>query len=983
MAKITFFLLLVFYCLHPMRLLATVSLSTESKTMQSIFTNGASSTFGFFTKDTAVIWVSTQGSDQSEGTASSPLKTLAQAFRMAREWRRLNLPEIQQGIIIRLLPGSYFLNETVVVRPEDSGTPQSPTIVEGLANFNPNSNAKFSPNPNHYPNGSTNPQSKVVVSGGITIQSWTVANELSEGMNPKLLGKVWKAKLPAELNGQPTIRQLWVNGNAASRSLAVSGPMLPTLVQWNSSDGSCLINADDFKANFRHGMEMMIQQWWAVAWLRIKSIEPFESTPNNGKQQRLLRIEFFDPERKLQQEHPWPAPWIHPVYGNSPFLLSNAPEWFDQPGEFFVDQARQQIYYYPKPNENIEKITAVAPFLEQLIYLKGVESISPLESYKGTAPVKDTDPLSGLSSTKSTIQGIAFDPMVSHIYFRGIEFAHGGFFRPNHYGHVPIQAGMYLTEAYRIKPTGTSFQGKLDNQGWIGKMPGMIALSNAKHIQFQGCSFVESAAHGMVLSEEVRHVQITGNLFTELGGSSLVAGYFGEDGREIHLPLPSDGSAVKQSDLIFENNLVEDVATEDWGAAGLTIGYAKRFVIRHNEFRNLPYTAVSLGWGWNAYWNGSGYHRLEQNYIHRYAARLYDVAGIYTLGAQPGTRIANNYIGRPFKAWQPHIPSHWFYIYTDEGSSHLTITNNYTAESRFLQNANGPFNRWHNNGPDVWNDSIAWAGPLVHFESPIRPSSYNSWRRNLSHPIILQISIQKKAASLAKKGKGGTNESDAQKSVEFLQKAIQEKPLLAGSWNKIFLYEKQIWVLLNPVDVLQLTGYLERKFPEWTIKTFEEPFYQFFHPEVMKKAPQRKLKPIDKHGNGLKNSLLEEDFEEAYPRVKEEEWDHELLATSLVEDSSKVQAYLQAHARQRTEWPEVAKGFEQAGFQRLLVFKLGYRLLVLISLPKGKTLSSVNHLTWQNNPRVLLWNEWMGTFQQPLPEAKKDEVWIQPTTIIK
>lgn len=935
-------------------------------------TNGiAPSSVDFFSKDTAVIWVSPQGNDRSEGTASAPLKTLAQAFRMAREWRRLKLPEINQGIIIRLLPGSYFLNETLVVRPEDSGTPNSPTIVEGVPLLQPN----------QPPTGLTHSPSKVVVSGGIPIRGWAVAKELSEGMTPNLMGKVWKAKLPSELVGHPAIRQLWVNGNAASRSPAVSGPMLPTLVKWNSSDGSCLIKVTDFNANFRQGMEMMIQQWWAVAWLRIKSVVPYEDNSNNNKQQKLLRIEFFDPERKLQQEHPWPAPWMHPVYGNSPFLLSNAPEWFDQPGEFFVDEGQKQIYYYPKPNEKIEESTAVAPFLEQLIHVKGLESIHRTESSKTATSFGGINTINGQSSMHFSTQGIASEPMISFIYFRGIEFAHGGYFRPNNYGHVPIQAGIYLTEAYRLKPTGNAFQSKLDNQGWIGKMPGMIVVSNAKQIQFQGCSFVASAAHGLVLSEEVSHVQVSGNLFTALGGSSLVAGYFGEDGREIHLPLPADGSAVKQSDLLFENNLIAEVATEDWGAAGLTIGYAKRFVIRHNEFRDLPYTAISLGWGWNSFWNGSGYHRLEQNYIHRYAARLYDVAGIYTLGAQPGTRIANNYIGRPLKAWQPHIPSHWFYLYTDEGSSHLTITNNYTAESRFLQNANGPFNHWHQNGPDVWNDSIASAGPLVAFEPPLRSSAYTAWKTNLSHPIILQISMQNNSATSAQKTKGSTEKSNAQKWVGLVQKAIEEKPLLAGSWSKFFLYEDQIWVLLNPVDVLQLTGYLERKFPEWTIKTFEEPFYQFFHPAIMNNDRQRKNINVEKGIDGFKNRLVSEEEKQVYPSVKEEEWEHELLATALVEDSSKVQAYLQAHDRQRTEWPEVAKGFEQAGFQRLLVFKLGYRLLVLISLPKGKVLSSVNHLTWQNNPRVLLWNEWMATFQQPLPEAKRNEVWIQPTLI--
>jgi hypothetical protein len=46
-------------------------------------------------------------------------------------------------------------------------------------------------------------------------------------------------------------------------------------------------------------------------------------------------------------------------------------------------------------------------------------------------------------------------------------------------------------------------------------------------------------------------------------------------------------------------------------------------------------------------------------------------------------------------------PDHWFYLYTDEGSSFITVRDNWCAEAKFLQNANGPGNTWENNGPQV------------------------------------------------------------------------------------------------------------------------------------------------------------------------------------------------------------------------------------------------------------------------------------------
>ena len=46
-----------------------------------------------------------------------------------------------------------------------------------------------------------------------------------------------------------------------------------------------------------------------------------------------------------------------------------------------------------------------------------------------------------------------------------------------------------------------------------------------------------------------------------------------------------------------------------------------------------------------------------------------------------------------------HDPNHWFYLYTDEGSSFITVRDNWTEADKFLKNANGPGNVWENNGP--------------------------------------------------------------------------------------------------------------------------------------------------------------------------------------------------------------------------------------------------------------------------------------------
>lgn len=59
------------------------------------------------------IYVSPYGNDNAAGTRQSPLQTLEQAIKQAREWRRLQSPETTGGINILLEEGKYSINSLV------------------------------------------------------------------------------------------------------------------------------------------------------------------------------------------------------------------------------------------------------------------------------------------------------------------------------------------------------------------------------------------------------------------------------------------------------------------------------------------------------------------------------------------------------------------------------------------------------------------------------------------------------------------------------------------------------------------------------------------------------------------------------------------------------------------------------------------------------------------------------------------------------
>src|ERR1700744_3629713 len=85
----------------------------------------------------AEIWVAPNGNDANSGTKDRPKLTIAAALRQARELRRLNDASIAGGIHIILEDGEYRPDEPLFIRPEDSGTATSPTVIENAAGARP------------------------------------------------------------------------------------------------------------------------------------------------------------------------------------------------------------------------------------------------------------------------------------------------------------------------------------------------------------------------------------------------------------------------------------------------------------------------------------------------------------------------------------------------------------------------------------------------------------------------------------------------------------------------------------------------------------------------------------------------------------------------------------------------------------------------------------------------------------------------------
>lgn len=580
------------------------------------------------------IYVSCSGSDNASGTKEHPLRTLPQALKMAREWRRLNDSRVEGGIDIYVDSGIYRLTEPILIRPEDSGTEESPTTIKSLSIDH-----------------------AAVISGGVPVTGWHRGTD-DERMPEKLRSKIWWADAPV-VNGRIVeSRQLWVDWMKAQRATQFPMRGMIEMDAFNATDRTIkILTPLNFEQLAKASqLELLVHQRWAMAILRVKSMR-CDSTGTT--------LTFHEPESTREFEHPWPQPVIGGDHGTSVCCLQNALELLDEPGEWHQDYPSGRIYYYPRKKENMEKATVTIPCLDRLVEIEG-------NDYR----------------------------QVHHITFHHLIFQETSWNTPSIEGHVTLQGGFAIREAYKLDVPGLPEKPELENQAWIKRPQAAVTASYANNLTFEYCIFRFLGSTGLDLKEAVRNSTVYSCYLHNIGGTGIMIGTFPDGGFETHIPYIPKSDERICSDITVDDNNISDVGEEDWGTVGIAAGYVKNTSITHNELENLPYSGICVGWGWTPLRSGMENNKIDCNFVHDFARLHYDVGGIYTLSAQPGSSICGNRIegltDTPFAT-----NDRGFYIYLDEATDGFTIENNWCPEARFDSNRPGPNNHWGKNGPEV------------------------------------------------------------------------------------------------------------------------------------------------------------------------------------------------------------------------------------------------------------------------------------------
>lgn len=451
------------------------------------------------------------------------------------------------------------------------------------------------------------------ISGGIRLTDFSLWKD-----------NIWRIKVPEV----EYTRHLYIDGKSAKRP---STPYIKSYA-WDvlQSEEYYFSNLPDepqkkMKISNSPGREFEVDDYSGIATTHTeiatwKNVRDLEMVFEVGWVHRVVPIEYtcMLPDGNLYIKPLEPAfrsakSLSGVQIGGCPNYIENVFELLGQPLQWYFDRVERMLYLGFEENDSPENHEIVIPLVEQLIEVKG-----------------------------------ELDNKICHLSFRNLRFSDTTWIFPQKYGVPEVQANQmnFVTipeELIRDKPYDADYQ----------KVIAALRVLASKNITFENCTFTTLGTGALQFEYGTQDCRIVGNHFCEIGASAVSIGeFFPERGHH-----PSDRREIVRCIQVLSNR-IHNIGRECRGAAAIIAGYVQDVTIAHNEIYDVPYTGISVCWGWGYSDVSVGPMRptpwkeptvcmrnhIVYNHIYRCMRELNDGGAIYTLGYMPGSLICGNYI---------------------------------------------------------------------------------------------------------------------------------------------------------------------------------------------------------------------------------------------------------------------------------------------------------------------------------------------------
>lgn len=317
------------------------------------------------------------------------------------------------------------------------------------------------------------------------------------------------------------------------------------------------------------------------------------------------------------------------------YYLTNVPCMFGEKNEWYLDRNTGTVYYVPE-DDSIEPEKTVA-------YYPVISKLIEVES--------------------------------EDIRIRNLE--------------IMCSSGDYVSRMENDSETGSytesenaAYASDVQSVCWA---PGAVNFVNSKRCGIYGCALHGVGVHAVNIETGCKNIRIEQNEIYDICAGGV---------RIFGAPAGSPAE-LETGECVIRSNLIHHCGVRYAAGCGVLICHSACNEVSENEIHHLDYTGVSFGWVWGYAENSSFGNIIRGNHIHHIGlGKLSDMGGIYLLGKQPGTIVSENRIhdvtSTAYGGWG---------IYTDEGSSYITVENNvvYNTKSECYHQHYGSRNVVRNN----------------------------------------------------------------------------------------------------------------------------------------------------------------------------------------------------------------------------------------------------------------------------------------------
>lgn len=221
--------------------------------------------------------------------------------------------------------------------------------------------------------------------------------------------------------------------------------------------------------------------------------------------------------------------------------------------------------------------------------------------------------------------------------------------------------------------------------------PAAITFEGAKDCAVENCLLHHLGIHAIEIKTGCKSIRIENNTLSDLGAGGI----------KIFGGAAEEDPALATAHCTIKGNEIAHCGKRYAAGCGILANHTSYLEISENHIHHTDYTGISVGWVWGYGPSSSFANRIIDNHIHHIGmGRLSDLGGIYLLGPQSGTIVAENRIH--------HITAaHYggWGIYTDEGSSEMTIEKNVVFCTK-----HGSFHQHYGANNLVRNNIFAFGG---------------------------------------------------------------------------------------------------------------------------------------------------------------------------------------------------------------------------------------------------------------------------------